>query len=70
MNMIPLIVQTDSSRVVSVMIQDHQVVPKVAGVSSEHHNLSHHGQDKTQIEQLRKIESGWKQNRSARAPVL
>ena len=37
MNMIPLVIQTDSSRVVSVMIQDHQVVPKVAGVSREHH---------------------------------
>ena len=58
MNMIPLIVQTDSSRVVSVMIQDHQVVPRVEGVSAEHHNLSHHGQDKSKIEQLKKIESG------------
>ncbi len=57
MNMIPLIVQTDSSRVISVMIQDHFVVPKVAGVSQEHHNLSHHGQDQSKIEQLKKIES-------------
>ena len=57
MNMIPLIIQTDSSRVISVMIQDHGVVPKVEGVSGEHHNLSHHGQDKAKIEQLRKIES-------------
>ena len=58
LNMIPLIVQTDSSRVVSVMIQDHQVVPRVPGVSGEHHNLSHHGQDTAKIEQLKKIESG------------
>lgn len=57
MNMIPLIVQTDSSRVISVMIQDHFVVPKVDGVSAEHHNLSHHGQDKAKIDQLKKIES-------------
>lgn len=56
LNMIPLILQTDSSRVVSVMIQDHQVVPQVAGVTGEHHNLSHHGQDKSKIEQLKKIE--------------
>ena len=56
MNMIPLIVQTDSSRVISVMIQDHQVVPKIEGVSLEHHNLSHHGRDETKIAQLKKIE--------------
>ena len=57
MNLIPLIVQTDSSRVVTVMIQDHFVVPKVAGVSMEHHNLSHHGQDPAKIAELKKIET-------------
>ena len=57
MDMIPLIIQTDSSRVISVMIQDHFVVPKVAGVSVQHHNLSHHGQDKANIAQLIKIET-------------
>ena len=58
MNMIPLILQTDSSRVISVMIQDHLVVPKVEEVSREHHNLSHHGFDPEKIEQLKKIEIG------------
>ena len=58
MNMIPLILQTDSSRVISVMVQDHHnVVPQVEGVSAEHHNLSHHGKDEARIEQLRRIES-------------
>jgi hypothetical protein len=56
MELVPLIVQTDSSRVISVMIQDHFVVPKVAGVTGNHHNLSHHGQDKSKIDQLQKIE--------------
>ncbi|MCH7988915.1 MAG: DUF1552 domain-containing protein [Planctomycetes bacterium] len=56
MNLIPLIVQTDSSRVISVMIQDHQVVPKIDGVSLEHHNLSHHGRDEAKIKQLKQIE--------------
>jgi hypothetical protein len=56
LNLIPLIVQSDSSRVISVMIQDHQVVPKVDGVSLEHHNLSHHGRDTVKIRQLKKIE--------------
>jgi len=56
LGLVPLIVQTDSSRVVSVVIQDHHVIPQVAGVSSEHHNLSHHGKDPAKIEQLQKIE--------------
>ncbi len=56
MKMIPLIVQTDSSRVISVMIQDHQVVPQIDGVSLAHHNLSHHGRDEVKIQQLKKIE--------------
>lgn len=58
MDLIPLIVQTDSSRVVSVMVQDHYVVPKVKGVTGNHHNLSHHGQDQGKIQQLQRIETG------------
>ena len=58
MELIPLIVQTDSSRVVTVMVQDHYVVPKVEGVTGNHHNLSHHGQDAGKIDQLQKIETG------------
>jgi hypothetical protein len=57
MDLVPLIVQTDSTRVISVLIQDHFVVPKVEGVTGNHHNLSHHGQDTTKIEQLQKIET-------------
>ena len=57
MNLIPLILQTDSSRIVTVVIQDHGVVPKIPGVSAEHHNLSHHGQDPQKIEQLKVIET-------------
>ena len=56
LDMIPLIVQTDSSRVVTLMIHDHKVVPKVEGVTGEHHTLSHHGKDPENIVQLRKIE--------------
>ncbi len=57
MNLIPLILQTDSSRVVTVVIQDHLAVPKIQGVTGEHHNLSHHGQDPQKIEQLKIIET-------------
>ncbi|HIK93095.1 MAG TPA: DUF1552 domain-containing protein [Planctomycetes bacterium] len=58
MNLIPLMLQTDSTRVVSLMIQDHHVVPNIAGVQAEHHPLSHHGQDPAKIAQLKIIESG------------
>ena len=56
MDLVPLMIQTDSSRVVSIMVQDHYVVPKVEGVTGNHHNLSHHGQDDEKIDQLEKIE--------------
>jgi hypothetical protein len=39
------------------MIQDHFLVPKIEGVTGNHHNLSHHGQDPTKIEQLQRIET-------------
>ena len=57
MNLIPLILQTDSSRIVTVVIQGHHAVPKIQGVTAEHHNLSHHGQDPQKIEQLKTIET-------------
>ena len=57
-DLVPLIVQTDSSRVISVMIQDHFVVPKVEGVTGNHHNLSHHCQYMAKIAELQKIETG------------
>ena len=55
--LIPLILETDSSRVVSLMIQDHAVVPEIAGVSYDQHSLSHHGQDPVKIAQLKKVEA-------------
>jgi len=56
LNLVPLIVQTDSSRVISIVIQHNHGMPQIAGVESEHHNLSHHGRDPNRIEQLLKIE--------------
>ena len=55
-DLIPLILETDSSRVVSLMIQDHGVVPQVQGVTADQHSLSHHGQDAGKIAQLKMIE--------------
>ena len=54
--LVPLIVQTDSSRVISIVIQNNHGTPLVNGVAAEHHNLSHHGRDPQKIEQLKKIE--------------
>ena len=58
MNLIPLMLQTDSTRVVTLMIQANHGVPNIAGVQAEHHPLSHHGQDPSKIAQLKIIETG------------
>lgn len=58
MNLIPLMLQTDSTRVISLMIQADHGVPNIPGVQGEHHPLSHHGQDPSKIAQLNIIESG------------
>ena len=54
--LIPLALQTDSTRLITVMIQGRNDVPPVPGVTIDHHNLSHHGQDAEKIRQLRLIE--------------
>ncbi|NRB73412.1 MAG: DUF1552 domain-containing protein [Verrucomicrobiales bacterium] len=54
--LVPLIIQTDSSRVVSIVIQHNHGIPILNGVDSEHHNLSHHGRDPDKIAQLKLIE--------------
>ncbi len=57
LELMPLILATDSSRVVSLMIQDHGTVPKLPGITADQHNLSHHGQDPGKIAQLRQLET-------------
>ncbi len=57
LGLVPLIVQTDSSRIISIVIQNNHGIPQVEGVNTEHHNLSHHGRDPKRIDQLMKIES-------------
>ena len=58
MELIPLILQTDSTRVITLLIQDPDVKAEIPGVEETQHILSHHGQDERKIEQLRIIESG------------
>ena len=55
-DLVPLALQTDSTRAVTVLIQGRGDVPPVPGVTIDHHNLSHHGQDPMKIEQLQRIE--------------
>ena len=56
-DLIPLILETDSSRLINMGIQvDHGVI-NMNGVNESHHNLSHHGQDPTKIKKLIKVES-------------
>ncbi len=55
-DLIPLALQTDSTRLITVLVQGRNDVPRVPGVSADHHNLSHHGRDPEKIRQLRLIE--------------
>jgi len=50
-------VQTDSSRVITILINGRSDVPPIDGVTMDHHNLSHHGQDESKLKQLAKIEN-------------
>ena len=52
----PLALQTDSTRLITIMVSGRNDVPPVPGVSVDHHNLSHHGQDAGKIKQLKLIE--------------
>ncbi len=51
-----LALQTDSTRLVTLMLLGTSLVPPVPGVSLGHHDLSHHGQDPSKIDQLKKVE--------------
>jgi hypothetical protein len=51
-----LALQTDSSRLITLLLLGTSLVPPIAGVSLGHHDLSHHGQDPSKIAQLRTVE--------------
>jgi hypothetical protein len=54
-NLLPLILATDSTRVITLYIGESGV-PQIPGVTMGDHELSHHGQEPQKIEQLRLIE--------------
>jgi hypothetical protein len=51
-----LALQTDSTRLVTIMLAGSTYVPPIQGVSLGHHDLSHHGKDPTKLEQLKIVE--------------
>lgn len=55
-DLIHLALQTDSSRLITMLLAGTSLVPIIPGVSLGHHDLSHHGQDPNKIEQLRIVE--------------
>lgn len=55
-DMIVLALQTDSTRTITFQLSGMNSVPLIPGVSSDWHNLSHHGKDPTKIDELKIIE--------------
>jgi hypothetical protein len=55
-DLIHLALQTDSTRLITLLLLGTSQVPPVQGVTFGHHDLSHHGQDATKISQLKTVE--------------
>jgi hypothetical protein len=55
-DLIHLAIQTDSTRLITLLLLGTSLVPPIAGVSQGHHDLSHHGQDPGKIGRLETIE--------------
>lgn len=51
-----LAVQTDSTRLITIMLAGSTGAPPIPGVSQGHHDLSHHGKDPGKLAQLALIE--------------
>ena len=51
-----LALQTDSTRLITIMLAGTTYVPPIQGVTLGHHDLSHHGKDPGKLEQLKTVE--------------
>jgi hypothetical protein len=51
-----LAIQTDSTRLITLLLLGTSLVPPIQGVNLGHHDLSHHGQDQSKIAQLKLVE--------------
>ncbi len=52
-----LAIQTDSTRLITIMLAGATSTPPIPGVTLGHHDLSHHGKDPGKLAQLRLIET-------------
>ena len=52
-----LALQTDSTRLITILLGGASLVPPIPGISFDHHNLSHHGQDPEKLKQLAVVET-------------
>jgi hypothetical protein len=52
-----LALQTDSTRLVTIMLGGSTYTPPIPGVTLGHHDLSHHGKDPGKLAQLKTVES-------------
>lgn len=51
-----LAIETDSTRIITILMQGDFLVPPIEGVSEGYHTVSHHGQNREKIAQLAIIE--------------
>jgi hypothetical protein len=51
-----LAIQSDSTRLITIMLGGSTHAPPINGVSLGHHDLSHHGKDQTKLDQLKIVE--------------
>ena len=52
-----LALQTDSTRLITIMLAGSTFAPPITGVSLGHHDLSHHGKDPSKLAQLKIVET-------------
>lgn len=52
-----LAIQTDSTRLITIMMEGFFIVPPIEGVDEGYHTVSHHGQNPRKLEQLAIIET-------------
>ena len=52
-----LAIQTDSTRLITIMLAGMTASPLIEGVNLGHHDLSHHGKDEGKLAQLRIVET-------------
>ena len=55
-DLVPLALQTDSTRLITILVSGGGKVPLLDGVTVDHHGLSHHGKDPDKLAQLRRVE--------------